>query len=110
APVRVEDVARAAVNAIERPEARGEVYPLCGPQALDWPELLAQVRDAVPLNDTRKPIWPVPAIKGLALARAAKPLGLAELLPFGPGEPVMATEDMVCSNAKAAAHLDFTPL
>lgn len=110
APVRVEDVARAAVTSIERPESRGEVYPLCGPETLEWPEFLAQIRDAVPLNDSKKPIWPIPGVKGVAVAHAAKAVGLGEMLPFGPDEPVMAMEDVVCSVAKAAAHLDFTPL
>ena len=108
APVGVDDVARAIVNAMERPEARGEVYPLCGPETLDWPELLAAVRDAVPLNDSKKRILPIPAIKGVMAARAAEAVGLGEMLPFGPSEPVMAAEDSVCSVAKAEAHLDFS--
>ncbi|MCA9305245.1 MAG: NAD(P)H-binding protein [Phycisphaerales bacterium] len=108
APVGVDDVARAIVNAMERPEARGEVYPLCGPETLDWPELLAAVRDAVPLNDSKKRILPIPAIKGVMAARAAEAVGMGEMLPFGPSEPVMAAEDSVCSVAKAEAHLDFS--
>jgi len=108
APVRVEDVARTVVNAIERPEARGEVYPLCGPEVLEWPELLEAVRDSVPLNDSKKRILPIPAFKGVAAARMAQAVGMGEMLPFGPSEPVMATEDSVCSVAKAEAHLDFS--
>lgn len=110
APVCIDDVARAVVNAIERPEARGEVYPLCGREVVDWPEMLAEVRDAVPLADSKKRILPIPAVKGLMAARAAQALGMGEMLPFGPSEPIMASEDSVCSNAKAEAHLDFAPL
>ena len=39
APVYVGDVARAFVDALEKPNAIGEVYPIAGPDQLTWPEL-----------------------------------------------------------------------
>lgn len=108
-PVLVDDVASAIVAALQHEESVGEVYPLAGPDSLDWPSVLTTIRDAMPVGDKGKKPRPIPAQLGFAVATAARALGLADLLPFGPGEPVMASEDATASNAKAAAHLGFSP-
>ena len=109
APVSVLDVAEAAMSALERPESIGEVYPLTGPETLTWPELLTTVRDAMPLTDKRKKPRPIPGKLGWLMAKAAKPLGLSEALPFGPSEPIMAMDDSVANCGKAAEELGFIP-
>ncbi|MEO1130086.1 MAG: NAD(P)H-binding protein [Planctomycetota bacterium] len=109
APVAVEDVAAMACAAIERSEAVGEIYPLAGPDEIDWPTLLSTVRDAIPLADERKKIIGVPAHAALGMAHAAGALGLSQALPFGTSEPVMAMEDSVASTVKAREHLGFEP-
>lgn len=108
-PVDVEDVAAAFAEAVSNDDAIGEVYPLGGARALAWPDLLVAIRDRVPGAKPKiKPLGiPAPLARGGALA--CKALGLASLLPFGPDEPVMATEDSVCTTAKAKVHLGLEP-
>lgn len=109
APVSVGDVASVIASSLETPRSIGEVYPLAGPEAMRWPELLALVRDALPLGDRRKRIIPIPGRVGWLHAQTARVLGLANSLPFGPSEPILAMEDMTANCAKAAEHLGFIP-
>lgn len=109
APVAVEDVAEAAVVAIGTEEAEGEVYPLVGPESMDWPTLLKTTRDALPVGSKTKRAIGIPAPLGVALAHGAKFFGFADALPFGPSEPAMAAMDNVANPAKARAHLGLTP-
>ncbi|GAB4520740.1 MAG: NAD(P)H-binding protein [Phycisphaerales bacterium] len=108
-PVAVEDVASAAVRAIASDDAVGEIYPLVGPETVDWPTLLRTVRDAMPVT-SKKPCVPLPAPLGVAMAHGARFLGLADLLPFGPSEPAMAARDNTANAAKAHAHLGLEPV
>ena len=108
-PIAVEDVARAVVSCLEQPRTVEEVYPLGGPERLTWPELLRHVRDHVPMADRRKRVAPMPVAVGRAMAMAAKPLGLASLLPFCASDPVMAGEDNTCDLEKVRVHLGFVP-
>lgn len=107
-PVSVEAVAGAVADALASPETIGEVYPLGGAERLTWPELLTHVRDHIPMAG-KKRIVPIPAHLGHAMAVAAKPLGLAQALPFGPSEPLMAIEDSTCDTTKAERDLGFAP-
>lgn len=108
-PVHVDDVARAACAAIGTPEAVGEVYPLVGPDTMDWPTMLRTLRDAMPMAESKKPVVGLPAQAGVAMAMGAKFLGLADALPFGPSEPAMGAEDNTANPAKAKAHLGVHP-
>lgn len=108
-PVHVDDVAGAIVDVLERDAAIGEVYPLTGPETLDWPGLLTAIRDALPLGDKGKKARAIPAPLGVCVARVSRLLGLADALPFGASEPVMAVEDSTASHEKARAHLGFDP-
>lgn len=109
APVSVLDVAAAITESLASQKAVGEVYPLTGPETLDWPTLLKSVRDAMPLGDKKMKVRPIPGYMGWAMAMKAKILGLDALLPFGPSEPLMAIEDSTGSNVKARTHLGFNP-
>ncbi len=108
-PVGVRDVAWAAGESLARNASIGEVFALGGPEQMAWPTMLERMRDAIP--GARKAAMPlgIPSHAGVAAAFGARALGLASLLPFGPSEPLMGSEDNVCSNAKAAAHLGFKP-
>lgn len=108
-PVHVDDVAEVAARSIEMREAVGEIYPLAGPDTLDWPEVMTAVRDAMPITDKKKRLLPMPGPVGFAMATAAGAVGLGALLDFGPSEPVMATEDQTARTEKAEAHLGFRP-
>lgn len=110
-PIDVTDVSSAFVAALERDSAIGEVYPLGGPEAMTWPDLLVSIRDATP--GAKPEIKPRGVPVGLARVAATffGWLGLGRLLPFGSEEPIMATEENTCSLAKARSQLalTFTP-
>lgn len=108
-PVGVDDVADAAVSALESPQSIGEVYALGGAEVLDWPTLLTTVRDAMPITERRKRVIPIPGRLGWIKAIGAEAVGMGSLLPFGPSEPIMAMEDSVCALDKAREHLGFQP-
>lgn len=109
APVAVEDVAWAAAEALERDEAIGEIFNLCGPDTMTWPELLIAIRDAVPgALDGLQPLG-VPAEAAAMQARIAKALGLGGLLPFDEGMAIMGASDTVAESEKARQMLGFNP-
>lgn len=105
-PVALDDVARAFVAAVERSESIGEVYPLGGPRAYEWPELLAEVRDAMGL---KKPVWGIPAPVGEAVARAAMLTRCDRMLPFGLSEVQMSCEENTCTSDRVREDLGLTP-
>ncbi|MGD9691249.1 MAG: NAD(P)H-binding protein [Phycisphaerales bacterium] len=108
-PVDVRDVAWVIGECLSNRVSVGEIYPLGGPQVMTWPQMLEGIRDHTP--GARKAAMPlgIPSHAGVAMAYGAKALGLASALPFGPSEPLMGSEDNVCSNDKARAHLGFEP-
>lgn len=108
-PVAVEDVAFAAVESLANEHAAGEVYELVGPIAYDWPTLLTTIRDALPMTDSDKRPRGIPAPLAVIAAVKAKIFGIAGLLPFGPSEPIMGSEDSLASSVKAAEHLGLSP-
>jgi uncharacterized protein YbjT (DUF2867 family) len=108
-PIAVQDVAFAAIESIVTPMAAGEVYELVGPVAYDWPTLLTMVRDALPMSDPGKKPRGIPAPLAVLAAVKARAFGLDELLPFGPSEPVMASEDQLASGVKAREQLRLVP-
>ena len=57
-PVHVRDVAESFVRALEEKDTIGETYPLCGPEALAWPEIIRRIAAAA---GRKKAIVPVPA-------------------------------------------------
>jgi NADH dehydrogenase len=108
-PVAVQDVAFAFAQALDAPDSVGEVYPLVGPERLNWQELCEAVRDALPGASKRMPVWYIPGEHAALLADAASRVGLGSLLPFDKGQALMATEDSVADPAKAAIDLGFSP-
>ncbi|MFM9957208.1 MAG: SDR family oxidoreductase [Phycisphaerales bacterium] len=110
APVWVRDVAGAIAASLETDRAVGEVYTLTGPETMRWPELLRHIQDSLPASkESKKRLIPIPGRLGWAQAIGAKALGLANALPFGPSEPLLAMEDSVSNCSKAADHLGFNP-
>lgn len=104
-PVSVRDVAFAMSQAIACEDSIGEVVPLVGPEELTWPEFLVRIRDVTPGARMKlKPIG-VPAHPASNVAWAMQRIGLGSLLPFGPSEPIMATEDNTGSPVKAREQL-----
>lgn len=109
APIGVDDVALAIARSIERPECAGEVFHLCGPERLTWPELLTFVRDHV--KNGKRELKPVglPAPIAALKARAAGLIGLRDALPFDEGMATNAAKDSVCSMARAEQYLSLQP-
>lgn len=108
-PVAVEDVAIAFAEAIKRPAAIGEIYNLVGPEVLDWREISEFFRDT--LHGTKKSMgtWYVPGQHAAIIATVAQKIGLGALLPFDPGQALMASEDSTADPIKAKADLGLSP-
>jgi nucleoside-diphosphate-sugar epimerase len=108
-PVAVEDVARAFVAALERPEAIGEVYNLVGSETLTWPELLVFLRDRIPGADRGLEPRGIPSDLAAAGAKVAGMVGLGGVLPFDEGMAVMGGMDVTASLWKVKAQLGLEP-
>lgn len=108
APVRVEDVAWAIGESLEREAARMEVYNLVGPERVTMRELLTSLRDALPLGK-KLPVVGIPGGVAAMQARAAAALGLRDALPFDEGMARMGARDSLATLDKASAHLSFQP-
>lgn len=108
-PIAVEDCARAFVEAIRNDRAVGEIYPLGGPEAYDWPDLLVAIQEIVPGASAKLKPKGLSGEFGSLLALGASRLGLGDSLPFGPDEPLMAAENNTCVTSKAQAHLGLRP-
>ena len=108
-PVSVADVALSIAAALERDSAIGEVYPLVGPVAYSWPQMLVLIRDATPGAKPKIKPRGVPGVFAHYLAWAMGKAGLGTLLPFGPSEPLMAIEDNTGSPAKTRGDLGVDP-
>ena len=65
-PVYVNDVARAFVDALEKPNTIGEIYPTAGPTEITWPKLHQAVANAVVGHRRLTLAMPVPVAKLLA--------------------------------------------
>lgn len=74
-PVWVEDVVSAIVAALDRPESRGQTYPLCGPREYTLRELVAYAGE---VSGHPRPIV------GLPFAFSMLQAFLMEFLPNGP--------------------------
>jgi NADH dehydrogenase len=93
-PVYVKDVARAFVDAIEKPGTVGEIYPLGGPDRLSWPELHRTCAQAI--VGKRRLVAPIPAW----YARVLSQLLPASLLGFNRDQVIMSQEDNTCDVGK----------
>lgn len=109
APITVDDVALAIAQSLERPQCRGEVIHLCGPETLTWPDLLTHIRDNVKNGKPELKPLGLPAPIAAAQARAARAVGLRDALPYDEGMARMASRDAVCPMTKADQLLTLTP-
>ncbi len=108
APVRVEDVAWAIGESLEREAAAMEVYNLVGPERVSVKQMLTELRDALPLGK-KLPVVGLPGSVAAMKARAAAAIGLRDALPFDEGMARMGSRDSVAALDKASAHLSFQP-
>ncbi|MEL6498943.1 MAG: NAD(P)H-binding protein [Planctomycetota bacterium] len=109
APVPVVDLARAVADAFDLGGTVGEIYNVCGHDAVSWPELLEFVRDHT--SGAKPKIQPagLPAPPAVIAAQIAGIIGIGSLLPFDPGMASMAAEDSTADMGKFEADFGFVP-
>ncbi|MBV8782476.1 MAG: hypothetical protein JO353_13855 [Phycisphaerae bacterium] len=86
-PVYVNDVARAFVEALDRPETIGKTFALGGPESMTWPQMHASASKIIVGHQRLSA--PIPARMGRLMAAA----GLGDLLGFNRDQVIMAGED-----------------
>ena len=94
-PVWVEDVARCFVDAVTNERARGEIYPIGGPDRYTWPQLYRAIKSHLP-GARNKPIVAIPVWK-------AKILAALPGTPFNRDQVIMSQEDSICDTVKVEA-------
>jgi len=108
APVWVQDVADCIVEALGRRASIGEIYNVVGAETLSWPQMLVLMRDCVRGADPSLMPRGVPADLAICLARGARALGVASLLPFDEGQAAMGSLDSTAQMEKVATDLEIT--
>lgn len=103
APVAVEDVAEAFVQALERPESIGETYELCGPDSLSWKQILTTIASAV-----GKSKWMLPA-PAMGIKAVASLLDAQPWFPITRDQVTMLLEGNVCEGRNDFARLGIEP-
>jgi uncharacterized protein YbjT (DUF2867 family) len=94
-PVAVEDVAEAFVRSLEEPESRGRIFPLGGPDVLEWREILSIIATA---SGKRKLMLPAPV--GL-VGLVASLLDRFEWFPVTRSQLRMLVEGNECDGREA---------
>ena len=102
-PVHVKDVARAFVDALEKPQTIGEIYPLGGPDRLTWPELHRACANAI--VGRKRAVLPMPVWKAKLLTHVVP----RPLLPFNRDQVIMSQEDNTCDLSKFRADFGWEP-
>jgi NADH dehydrogenase len=108
APVHAADVAALYPLALEREEAAGQIYSVCGPLEVEWRDIIRTIADAV---GTRKIMVPVPA---LPVKLTATVLESFPAFPLTRDQLVMLLEGNTCDadevfSAYGIAPRPFTP-
>jgi len=102
-PVHVQDVARAFVDAIDKPQTVGEVYPLGGPEQLTWPEFHHTIAGAVVGH--KRWVMALPAWFPKALTHIVP----RRLLPFNRDQVIMSQEENTCDISKFVGDFGWEP-
>jgi NADH dehydrogenase len=102
-PVLVSDVARAFVDAIDKPAAIGQVYPLAGPQEMTWPQMHQAI--ARKITGHSKPVLPIPAW----YAKLMSWIVPSFLLPFTADQVRMSQQDNVADMTEFAKTFGWSP-
>ncbi len=102
-PVYVGDVARAFVDALEKPNAIGEVYPIGGPDVITWPQMHHVVSEAI--VGKKRAALAIPAWYAKTITRIVP----ASLLPFNRDQVIMSQEQNTCDLSKFVDDFRWTP-
>jgi len=103
APVAVGDVAAAFALALARPDTIGETYPLCGPRAHTWKDILGTIAAAC---GRTKLMLPAPA---LAVQAAAAVLDRFPWFPITRDQITMLLEGNECEEGNGFERLGLLP-
>jgi NADH dehydrogenase len=99
-PVYVKDVARAFVDALSKKSTIGEVYPLCGPDVVSWPQMHKMVSSAI-VGRERMTGWiPVPIARVVALMPGA---------PYNTDQVIMSQENNTSDIRKLVDDFGWEP-
>jgi uncharacterized protein YbjT (DUF2867 family) len=109
APIAVQDVAEAFANALSTKTAIGEVYNLCGPEVMSWPQMLTTIREGIPGALPALRPFGIPGEFAALQAQAASFINLGQFLPFDAGMARMGMEDSVADMTKAREELNLRP-
>ena len=102
-PVHVKDVATAFVKALDMPETAGQIYELCGPDALPWKDILQMIAAAA---GTTKVALPAPAMLLKVLAAA---LDQYAFFPITRDQLTMLMEGNTCGGQDAFQSFGLEP-
>jgi NADH dehydrogenase len=102
-PVYVKDVARAFVDALERPQTIGKAYDLGGPETMTWPQMHRKV--AVALVGKPRAVMALPAW----YAKLLTAMTPAFLLPFNRDQVIMSQEGSTCDLTPFPADFGWGP-
>jgi NADH dehydrogenase len=103
-PIYVKDVARAFVDALEKPNTIREIYPLAGPDQLTWPELHRASAEAI--IGRKRWVMPLP----VWYARLLTQITPSALLPFNRDQVIMSQENNTADIAKLKADFGWEPV
>jgi uncharacterized protein YbjT (DUF2867 family) len=101
-PIFVKDVAKAFVDAIEKPKTIGEVYPVAGTQRFTWPEFYRMGSRIIRGKERMVTGIPVPVAK--VMAKIGPPL-----FPFNRDQVLMSQEDNTADLTKFKGDFGWEP-
>lgn len=101
-PIFVKDVARAFVDALEKPNSIGEVYPIVGTQRFTWPEFYRTTSRIIRGRERMVTGIPVPVAK--MMAKIGPPL-----FPFNRDQVIMSQEDNTADMTKFKTDFGWEP-
>lgn len=102
-PVYVKDVARAFVDALEKPNTIGETFPIGGTEQVSWPELHRISAEAIVGH--KRWVMPIPAW----YAKAVTQITPGFLLPFNRDQVIMSQEPNTCDLSKFQDAFGWSP-
>jgi len=101
-PIFVKDVARAFVDALEKPKTIGEVYPIAGAQRFTWPEFYRVSSKMI--RGKERMVAGIPAGVAKVMAKLGGPL-----VPFNRDQVIMSQEDNTADLTKFKTDFGWEP-
>ena len=103
APVHVRDVAAVFVKSLDQPEVHAKIFAVCGPDALQWKEIIRLIGKVVGKD---KLMVPAPAF---GVKSVATILDRFEFFPVTRDQITMLLEGNTCDSTEVFERLDVVP-